>query len=462
MRAVMLRPLPIAVFSCVLSLRSQGTWLFLLSLMGTALAQDEALAEESCKAGSESSRCAASNAAAQGSLKWRGFPYYVSHPKFARTIYGGDYIAATFRDYGFEGSVDDDNWDVLWTHRQQYISGGLSDVALPLRPGLRLVNHCNYFGGAGNKCQLAQHVRSIKEHLQKGTAQSHHARHLRSFDLSNEQEFQTWQSLVNEEPSRNWILKPCLGGASKGIEVLHGKDLLNAYSSGGFPPETVAQEYVEHFMNFGGSKFHLRLYVLVTHWAPTTVYLYNGGLVFRSRHTYQQDAARSAARDAFSSISDSVEVLPLSELWEHLDSLARASPGEALALTASVVRTRVHEVLTETLGTRVVESFGDYEALENERGFSCFDLFGVDVILDEELRPFVMEINLGPDLWVSHRGGANVGKQEAVKAPLIQQVVHWASLRVRGGAPSEAPAGSVLKSAREVERAALLNFTRLL
>merc|ERR1712230_218626 len=80
----------------------------------------------------------------------------------------------------------------------------------------------------------------------------------------------------------------------------------------------VAQEMIHPFMGFGGKKFHMRLYLLVTRWVPPVrALVYNNGLVFRSRHVYNKSTT-SLARDVFSAASRDVDVLPLSELWRTL------------------------------------------------------------------------------------------------------------------------------------------------
>merc|ERR1719410_2078421 len=106
------------------------------------------------------------------------------------------------------------------------------------------------------------------------------------------------------------------------------------------------------------------------------------------------------------------------------------------------------------MGTAVDVTFGPPPSLD-ENGYSCFDLFGADVILDENLQPFLMEINQGPDLWVDGRGPANEALQRRLKGPLLQQLAHWVTLRVKG-----ARHGHV--DAWEIENKALLNFTRVL
>lgn len=376
-------------------------------------------------------------------LRWRGFPYKVSNPAFARRIYGGSYIETAFNQQGFEGPVDGHDWDVLWTHRPQ--DGALIQLPSRPRPPQRLVNHCSYFRAAGDKCNFAKHTNRIMRSVSRLSTGG--LRYLRTFELDQDHELIGWRHSVQEKLDKYWLLKPCLGGASKGIQIHRGQDALDAQRK--FGPHTVAQEYVDDpYLGFGGRKFHLRLYLLITRWSPAGVYIYDNGLIFRSLHEYQHDNGPEVMRDVFSSISDSVEALPLAKLWSHLDA--------ADVLPAAVMRARIAETLREILGTQQVqESFGKYEILQAQRSFACFDLFGVDIILDRSLQPLVMELNIGPNMWTTDHGEGNRQLLADAKAPLVQQVVHWAALR------SSRPPQTV-HEAEQIEAESLQNFTRIL
>eukprot|EP00931_Biecheleriopsis_adriatica_P006831 TRINITY_DN108182_c0_g1_i1.p1 TRINITY_DN108182_c0_g1~~TRINITY_DN108182_c0_g1_i1.p1 ORF type:complete len:404 (+),score=76.76 TRINITY_DN108182_c0_g1_i1:27-1238(+) len=369
-------------------------------------------------------------------LRWRGFPYKVSNPKFARSIYGGSFVASTFSSQGFEGPEESDHWDVLWTHRDQ--EAALTGLQLPERLGTRLVNHCRYFKAAGNKCELARYISHLVS-ANDGVRQ----RQLLSFALDGTESASAWRRRVSEDPNKYWILKPCLAGASRGILVHRGEHALEAARSLG--DSVTVQEYLLHpYLGFGDSKFHMRLYVFVPRWAPIAAYLYNDGLIFRSRDAYRQDLAPEVARDVFSEVSQKVEALPLSNFWRALD--AKEKPRSA------AVKERIVETLSDLFSPQALRDHMGPPDLHGSRSYACFDLFGADVILNSDLQPFVMEFNIGPNLWVDNHGEDWVGTLQSVKGPLITQLVHWASLRVRA---------ETHQAVELAEQQALLNFTRL-
>lgn len=420
------------------TLSNLGTWPFwsVVAVATEGNPSPEAATEGHCTVGKGG--CAAT-ASADVPLRWRGKTYNSSR---SLSIYGGEHAVEIFARVGFEGPVEDDEWDLLFTHH--LMGRALAAVSpLPERQG-RLVNHCQYFLAAGDKCKLSRHIARVEEYTAASERSSplDRPRFLRTFELGDNLQNEAWHEAMKSEPNRHWIIKPCIAGQSKGIELIRGRDFkVDRDQPRG---RYVAQEFVERpFLGFGGRKFHLRLYVLVTRWDPPGVFMYDEGMLFRSERTYDPDRP-SRQHDIFSGISKEVQPHAFAALWSDL--------GEQ---ETKMVRERIVALLAEVMRGKTVEvTFGDPQSVD-DRGYSCFDLFGADVILDENLQPFLMEINQGPDLWVVGRGAEHEPFQRRLKGPLLQQLAHWVALRVKA-----ARHGHV--DAWEVENEALLNYTRVL
>merc|ERR1711920_372309 len=99
------------------------------------------------------------------------------------------------------------------------------------------------------------------------------------------------------------------------------------------------------------------------------------------------------------------------------------------SVSATVVQSRIADLVRELLGTSAVEtSFGKYGDRDRRRGFACFDIFGADILLDRSLQPWVMEFNIGPNLWTKDHGEGHEELLLGVKKPFMQQVARWMAL----------------------------------
>jgi len=243
-------------------------------------------------------------------------------------------------------------------------------------------------------------------------------------------------------PHKLWVVKPCSTGRSQGIEIFTSKNVANFNRQNYF---AVAQEYVNRpFLWDDAYKFHFRVYVLVPRWSPPTALLYNDGLIFRSRVKYDPEKPVKD-RDIFSSVSETVDPLPLEDLWAYL--------GPA---NATKVRSDLLQMLRELLGNSLEESFGSASTVDEDlRGYECFDFFGADVLLTEELKPALLEINMSPNLWVDDIGTQHRPLMRQLKRPLVEDIVRWAAARLRCGQDS-------LCKRESTAYEALHHFTRIL
>lgn len=382
-------------------------------------------------------------------MKWRVEIYTGKRP--FNKIYGGSHVAEAFGKW-FDGPVDDDRWHLLWTYRSQ--AAALQSMSLPPQKG-RLVNHCGYFRAAGQKCILAEHVSKVVNSMPKLNANISTLGFLHTFHVQDKVEFDKWMRMVKADPERYWIAKPCSGGASQGIQILKGTDVLTTRGREWLGQQTVLQELVERpYLGFGGQKFHLRLYILITRWWPSVgAFLFDEGFVFRSRHTYQHQNP-SVKTDVFSRIADDVEGLLLSQLWHALDSESDRHHSKPPDSRSGMVRQRITNLFRLVLSTKLHESFGDPKYLD-QRGFGCFDLLGADVMINEDLQPLLLEMNMSPNIWIDDHGDQVLPLLQSIKGPLVAQISHWSALKCSTESRLESEAVAI-------EDAALINFTRIL
>lgn len=373
-----------------------------------------------CAAAGEESCSAERRPPRESKPRWRSAPY----GDLPDVLYGGQLVRRLFHEAGFDGPVETDDWDVLFTHAPVE-----EEPSLPERPWpqSRVVNHCRYFLAAGQKCALADHVQRVESAL--GRSEGQH-RHLTTYSLMNRKQFQAWLSALEADPLKHWVIKTCTGGNAEEVRILKAADKEAAQAMSG--EHAIAQPYLERPLRlWRGGKFHYRVYVLATRWAPAALFLYDEGFVQRSALPYDPTAPSRATM--FSTGSDNVS---LATLW---DEIGRHRAAE--------VQGEIRGALAEIFGVAMEPSFG---AFARKAGYHCFDLFGIDMMLDEGYRPYVLEVNQGPDLW------AGESATRVIKGHLVKQVIAYATRR------SNAPLDISVQEAEALENSTLATFTRII
>ncbi|XP_012272685.1 probable tubulin polyglutamylase TTLL2 isoform X2 [Orussus abietinus] len=217
-----------------------------------------------------------------------------------------------------------------------------------------------------------------------------------------------------DNDDRVWIYKPV--GQSQGRGIFLFRKLCDLT----YDNVAVVQRYIEKPLLIGGYKFDLRLYVCVPSYRPLTVYLYREGL------------ARFA--------TDKFSLDILDNPYSHLTncSLNKLGPGY------SQKKERVGSGCKWTLRQlrRYLEQVGHEDwflwqriacivsltilsqAAGIPKSANCFELFGFDILIDENLKPWLLEVNVSPAL------GNDCEVDSEVKKPLLHDLFDLLGLPV--------------------------------
>ena len=237
-----------------------------------------------------------------------------------------------------------------------------------------------------------------------------------------------------------FILKPNGGSEGHGIFLAQAEDDVPPSVARAFGLGFVAQEYIARPLLLDGFKFDLRLYVLVCSVDPPRAYVCREGLVRLCSEPYAAPA-RGNLRNVFAHLTNS-------SLNKHHDEYVLDDAGEgdgskrrlSEALDAGLVdderafwaQIRAMTALTllamqPTLALLYRQRFprrraggapragaeadaadaadaADDERDEDEEGddsFRCFHILGFDVLLDEDGKPHLLEVNANPAMSIT-------------------------------------------------------------
>ncbi|XP_026873723.2 probable tubulin polyglutamylase TTLL9 isoform X2 [Electrophorus electricus] len=229
-------------------------------------------------------------------------------------------------------------------------------------------------------------------------------------------------------PGSTWIMKPVARSQGKGIFLFRKlKDIMEWKKDCTRSDEQrdeaqvesyVVQSYIENPYLIHGRKFDLRVYILVTSYLPLKAWLYRDGF-----------ARFSNTRFSLRTIDDQ---------YVHLTNVAvqKTAPVYNPEKGCKWQMQQLRRYLTAKHGTYVVEElFKDIDnifirslqsvqkVIINDK--HCFELYGYDILLDQDLKPWLIEVNASPSLTASNQDDYEM------KYSLIEDTLHIVDMEGR-------------------------------
>ncbi|KAL3133904.1 hypothetical protein ABBQ32_008359 [Trebouxia sp. C0010 RCD-2024] len=155
----------------------------------------------------------------------------------------------------------------------------------------------------------------------------------------------------------------------------------------------VVSRYIEDPLLIGGKKFDLRIYVVVLNYKPLQVYMSQLGFA------------------RFCNIKYSSEVAEMDNQFVHLTNVAIQKHGDEYNskhgnkwpltdLRLFLEATRGHAATSKLFDNIKSVIVGSLKACQNVmiNDRHCFELYGYDIIIDRDLKPWLIEVNASPSL----------------------------------------------------------------
>lgn len=306
-------------------------------------------------------------------------------------------LPAVAKQAGYEIVSENELWNINWSDIPL-----AQDKIMQMR---RIQDMYSVFWGLNAPLQRMNHFPGMYEICRKDRLGRNLNRHKRLFP--NDYNFfpETWDlptegadviSFIRRRKNVTFIVKPESGCQGKGIFLLRNMKKLSPFT------RCVCQVYVPHPFLIDGYKFDQRIYVLITCVDPLRLYIYDEGI------------ARFATVKYEAPTDDNLEVVFMHltnySLNKFSESYVREGDGSKRKLSSiyqwmsengiDVPRLlhSIDDVVVKTILCAAPTLRHNYKASfpKRDRGCSCFELLGFDILLDRNLNPVVLEVNHSP------------------------------------------------------------------
>ncbi|XP_072786384.1 tubulin polyglutamylase TTLL5 isoform X6 [Taeniopygia guttata] len=197
-----------------------------------------------------------------------------------------------------------------------------------------------------------------------------------------------------------WIVKPVASSRGRGVYLINNPNQIVVEEN------ILVSRYISNPLLIDDFKFDVRLYVLVTSYDPLVVYLYEEGLARFA--TVRYDQASKNIKNQFMHLTnysvnkksgdyvscDDPEVEDYGNKWS-MSAVLRYLKQEGRDTAALMAN--VEDLIIKTLVSAELSIASACKSFLSHRG-SCFELYGFDVLIDDALKPWLLEVNLSPSL----------------------------------------------------------------
>nr|XP_057947118.1 tubulin polyglutamylase TTLL5 isoform X2 [Doryrhamphus excisus] len=297
-------------------------------------------------------------------------------------------VRGILTNHGFhEVNANSNDFNLMWTgsHLKPYLLRSLQDF--------QKVNHFPRSYELTRKDRLYKNIQRMQE-----------AHGFRNFHIVPQtfvlpSEYQEFCSCYTKDKGP-WIIKPVASSRGRGIYLVSNPNQIS------LDENILVSRYINNPLLIDEFKFDMRLYVLVTSYDPLLIYVYEEGLARFA--TVKYDRTAKNIKNTFMHLTN-YSVNKKSSDYVSCDDPEVEDYGNKWSMSA-VLRYLRHEGKDTTLLMRQVEDLIIKAVLSAEMHIAsacktfvphltnCFELYGFDVLIDSNLKPWLLEVNLSPSL----------------------------------------------------------------
>eukprot|EP01062_Namystynia_karyoxenos_P076064 TRINITY_DN7414_c0_g1_i1.p1 TRINITY_DN7414_c0_g1~~TRINITY_DN7414_c0_g1_i1.p1 ORF type:complete len:409 (+),score=149.74 TRINITY_DN7414_c0_g1_i1:140-1366(+) len=312
-------------------------------------------------------------------------------------------LISNFERRGWQRTGDDD-WNFFWTAPWTVKQLFSPETAVRLNDQ-QICNHFPNDGELTRKDSMVKNIKRYRKEFEKTGANIFNA----DGDTVSDFVPLTYSlpsdyALFIEEYKKSgslWIVKPPNRAQGKGIFIVTKLGQISKWAkqkwatgdASSAKDQFIISKYIEDPLLIGGKKFDLRLYVLVTSFRPLRAFIHREGFA------------------RFCTVAYNTDVTDLDNMFVHLTNVAVQKQGDdynenhggkwninnlKLYLESSVGKEPTDK-LFEHINFVIVESLRACQnVVTNDK--HCFELYGYDMLVDSNLKPWLIEVNASPSL----------------------------------------------------------------
>lgn len=301
--------------------------------------------------------------------------------------------------YDSSSCSDDDDVDENENNFNVLFSGGVKDDSIRSLRSYQKINHFPNSYNLGRKDAMYKNIHDLEEEFPD---EFDFCPHTYIFPQDADA-FEQARNDPNYDPETDlklWIFKPSASSCGKGIRIIT-KDSEIPASKKGF----VISDYIANPHLIEGLKYDLRVYVLVTSYDPLTIYMYDDGLARFATQKYSLDEEHFDNR--FVHLTN-YSLQKKSEAYQQNKSRSsnnlRASKWSLKTLQKvfedhnkdfKSVKMRMKDLIIKTIISvepPIMEAVDEY----CKHPKICYELYGFDIMIDSNLKPWIIEVNISP------------------------------------------------------------------
>ena len=329
-------------------------------------------------------------------LKKEYYGVYPTTIKFRSTLKNTIYEALKRRQWK---ETEGDDFDFNWSEKNYFSS----DSEVPFH-SLTPSQHVNHFPNnyeLTRKDMMYKNLKFYKKSLER-EKKFDEAKKYDFFPLTFHMpsEFTMFVEEYKHSPGTMWIMKPAGKAQGRGIflvtslnQLYKWRNSLKGGEENSVDETYVCQKYIYNPLLIGGKKFDMRVYALVTSYSPLTIYLYRTGFC------------------RFTSVKYSLNIEDLSNNQIHLTNVAVQKNSDTydkqiggkwyfremkIFLMSKYEEEKVNKMFDD-IQELMIKSFKAVQSVI-AKDKHCFEMYGFDILIDENLRPWLLEINANASL----------------------------------------------------------------